>query len=529
MSRNSKIRGIKVKDDPDDTRNPLVSISLSDEIDEFTNSYSAWNQLLHDRRSPFPTETWGKIKTKVENHFAKIQKATQAHTSPEVDETALRLLRQFEPFLNGEGKLFVVMLNDGSKISVEEICRRYQVSSSAIRGFMAGIEWCLPGDPQISPDPTLLDDLKIYLRENFYLADERMYNVLADWAICSFLREFTQTATRLIVFGETRSGKTRTMNTIQAISYRALDLLLPTVSSLYRTIEKCQHPTLCLDEYQDLPKDRAQEINAIIKGGFNPGYKVMRSSGEDFEQQSFHVFCPVLIGTEDLPPVEIMNRSILLASTEKPTGAPINRRIDRVKAAALRTRLLAFRVRCMSGAIDMRLAIETAEKLALTPIQIGDGGGLVELDDRSIEKASELLIPEAIFNLDGKSVLQLLAESQMFANDELENTEPANIFKALKSLCDQIAQNSSPTVSKEEIIRMMTQTTTRAVCERYQQMLKENGDNAKVSTLHVTCILKKMGFTLAVGPLNTRIFEQRTFRTVFPASLKKYGMGRGNQ
>jgi hypothetical protein len=311
------------------------------------------------------------------------------------------------------------------------------------------------------------------------------------------------------------------MNTIQAISYRALDLLIPTIAILYRIIER-DRPTLCIDEYQDLPKDRVQDINAIIKGGFNPGYKVMRTSGEDFDLQSFHVFGSVIIGTKDLPPSDIQNRSILLHATEKPPSASINRKIDHAKATALRTRLLAFRVRCMSGAINMHEAIETAERLALAPTAIGESP--VELDDRSIDKASELLIPEVIFGGDGNAVMQLLAESQKLANDDLENAEPANVFKALVSLCRQIAANMSPTDSKEEILKTMAVTSTRDVSKRYQEMMKEQGETCNMSTLHVTNILKKMGFTLAVGPQNTRIFEYRTFKKAFEANLAKYGI-----
>jgi len=59
MNRKSKVKGIKVRDNSDDVSNPIVAVIISDEVDEFENSYSAWKQLLHDRRSPFPVETWG--------------------------------------------------------------------------------------------------------------------------------------------------------------------------------------------------------------------------------------------------------------------------------------------------------------------------------------------------------------------------------------------------------------------------------------------------------------------------------------
>jgi hypothetical protein len=522
MPKETKIKLVKVWDNPDNVGDPLVEVYLSDRIDGIANSLETWNTILHDEQSDYPIETWMKIKLKVEDHLDSKKELKQEpwETGPHgSNEAVLRKLQRAEPYRDAEGKIAVIMVDDGTKLSIDEWFRKEPELREAIHNFINGVSWLLPLEPQLGPDPNLRDDIKSFLKEHIWHDDERWFDVFTDWILCSYIPEHLRAASRQIIFGDTHSGKTRTMNTIQSLSYRAIEMLIPTSAVLFRAIE-LYRPTLCIDEFQDLSPDRSQDIVSIIKSGFNRGSTVWRTAGEDCFLQSFHVFAPVLIGTEELPAIEIQNRSLLCHMNVKPATVNIKKKIDFERATALRTRLLAFRVSCISGALDMKSIAETAESRALDPTRIGNVS--FELNDRSIEMATELLIPEVIFNCDGNGIMQLMAESQKLANDDLVNNEPATIFKALVSLCDQLTKNLPPTTSKEDIVKMMRLITTKEVCERYQEILKDQGDNANVSTNHVTSVMKKMGFTFETGPHNASIFEQRTFEKAYKASLKKY-------
>jgi hypothetical protein len=132
-------------------------------------------------------------------------------------------------------------------------------------------------------------------------------------------------------------------------------------------------------------------------------------------------------------------------------------------------------------------------------------------------------VPEIIFGGDGIAILGLLAESQRLANDELLNTEHAQIFYALVR-----CYNDAPEIATTNgLIKVVDAISTKDVADEYRTSLEEEGNATryKVTTQHVNKVLKSMGFTFRLGSGNRSYFELRTFNKAYQANLRKFGNG----
>ncbi len=220
--------------------------------------------------------------------------------------------------------------------------------------------------PVLEADPSLLDDLIEFIRQHVWIPDERYYAVLAAWTMTTWVHDFMETSPRLIFYATTRSGKTRALNTLRELSYHGLDMSSPTQATMFRLIEAF-HPSLFIDEYQDLNQEVTPLIGSIFKSGFQDGGEVPRcDNDQDRSAISFYsVYSPIAIGLKNrMPKEDELNRSVMIQMLTKPSEAKIARRIDKDAARALRGRLLALRYKVQIGTIDLKPLSKEASRLA---------------------------------------------------------------------------------------------------------------------------------------------------------------------
>lgn len=403
-----------------------------------------------------------------------------------------------------------------------------QLHEQLIR-FDSEIIWPLPETPEMRDDSNLFRDIESFIKEHVWVSDPRLYKILTSWVICSWIYDKLDVAPRLIFFGTTRSGKTRAIDTLCSICYRGHTVLLPTPPSLYRTIERWSC-SMFIDEYQALNDAFLPDINAIFKGGFQPNATITRC-GKDNELEIFKPYCFMAIGTKGkLPQEDVINRSITISMIEKPKRQKIKRRIDNEASKKLRGRLLGFRLTALFNQINISSLKAEAESEALKPII--DGSTQIELDNRSIDLASSLLVPIIHFRERAGESIKLIADCQLMNIDELVNTWEGRTFYALQmcySSCPKLKVDSLTGYKSRDFSKMFTIDVAEQL---NNDLMNQEGRDTytkrdRVETSTVTSYLKTLGFQLKRGSGNKSRFDEKTFLEIYTTNLSKYGVRDG--
>ncbi|MEM0343951.1 MAG: hypothetical protein QXU73_06885 [Thermoplasmata archaeon] len=393
-----------------------------------------------------------------------------------------------------------------------------------LNSLLASICWTsrgcgLPGKPDLNKDdPGLLRDIGLFISEHVEFPDPKYSILLASWVVCSWISELMDYAPRLVFYGPTRSGKSRALKVLKLLSYRSLDLLNPSGAALFRIIEQYR-PTVLIDEYQALVGDRAGEVDLLFKGGYENGCKVPRARREGKEIDFFEIFSFLAIATKKLPAEDLQNRGVLIGMLEQSKG-DIRRRMDYEEAFRLRTRLLAFRMRVLSGLIDLGPATDKARKAAEGAITVENNE--VYLDDRGIDVASSLLVPCCYFGDNGE-VLQLIAISQGKARMELLETFEAQTFFALQAVIRVKKRSSLDGSVNLGTLKVSTRDVADQLNQDYIAQGDADGSSRAIHTRRVTKALQVLGFSVKRGSRNQSYIVPSDFEVVYQANLKKYG------
>jgi hypothetical protein len=456
-----------------------------------------------------------------------------------------KYIEGWEPFLTGSGELGFTLPHykrDGIKTGSEWVeALRGSETDKDVPTVLEGKFRKLPrsmqnaaAQPILEADPPLLDDLTTFIKQHVWIPDERYYAVLASWVIATWIHDFMEASPRLIFYATTRSGKTRALNTLRELSYHGLDMSSPTQATMFRLIEAF-HPSLFIDEYQDLNQEVTPLIGSIFKSGFQDGGEVPRcDNDQDRSAISFYsVYSPIAIGLKNrMPKEDELNRSIMVQMLTKPSEAKIVRRIDKDTARLLRGRLLALRYEVQTSMIDLEPLKSEAAKLAEREIPGKDRP--VTLDDRSIEIAAALLLPSLIIGGESKdskvnAILEVVASSQAFSDDANKDTGEGKAFSAIQAVY-QCQDELEQTGMDGKKLRNVSKMTTKAVAEQFNADLINQGDDSRepVKTIVVTGMIKSLAFKLKRGTShNLTFFDPDTFPSVYAVNLRKFG-GRGN-
>jgi hypothetical protein len=201
----------------------------------------------------------------------------------------------------------------------------------------------LPDAPRdIGPDPTLWEETKEFIRSYFDHLDPRVYEIMCAAVAWSYFYRDVGVSTPYILFlGPWRSGKTRALEVLESLSYKALRVVDPSEASLFRSIELLR-PALLIDESQIVD----QNVRAVMASGYRYGSKVMRvldPEADGFDGiKFFDTFSFIIYAAREEPPSDILSRSVII-HCEKNTR-PTLKRIDEARALDVRTRWLAQKI-----------------------------------------------------------------------------------------------------------------------------------------------------------------------------------------
>lgn len=194
----------------------------------------------------------------------------------------------------------------------------------------------------------LWEDVREFICDHWDANEPEIYDGLTAYALSTWLRENLTFVPHLMLMGKTTGGKTRLLNTLARVSYRAVVTASATPASMYRLIASYD-VTYYISEYHGLEFDTRRELDAVVRAGQKRGEVVTRAeaSPTGYEPEVFDPFSHIAIATQFRPDDDIVNRCIQVRSQSANRDMPAT--LDEGRGLDLRNRLLYARFRLLDS------------------------------------------------------------------------------------------------------------------------------------------------------------------------------------
>ena len=238
-----------------------------------------------------------------------------------------------------DGRPHLLVYKDG----VFKVVESYEVDGMVYKP-PPHVMFPLPRMPErLDEDPTLWEETREFIKEHFYHLDSDVYEILtAAVAWSYFYRDLRGSTPYILFLGPWGSGKSRALEVMEKLCYRAILSVDPSEASLFRSIDLFK-PTLLIDESQIINPD----VRAVLASGYRYGAKVMRVIDPESDGfngiKFFNTYAFVIYASREEPPSDILSRSIVINCVKNLNQ--IRKRIDEARATELRTRWLAQKLR----------------------------------------------------------------------------------------------------------------------------------------------------------------------------------------
>ena len=201
------------------------------------------------------------------------------------------------------------------------------------------------------PDPVngadLLDDItKLLLR--FLVMPKDAAEAVALWSVLTHCHDAAEHSPILAVTSPVpRCAKTKLLELLAGLVFKALSTANITASALFRSIEKWP-PTLLIDEGDTFLRDN-EDLRGIINSGHGRSTAyVIRSEGDDHEPRRFGTWAPKALAAIRGLPGTVADRSIEIQMQRKRPSDQIERFSER----RVRARLTILRRKAARWALD---------------------------------------------------------------------------------------------------------------------------------------------------------------------------------
>lgn len=315
--------------------------------------------------------------------------------------------------------------------------------------------WYPPSGVSDSHYDALWDDVREYLRDHWDASEPEVYAGLTAFALSTWVRENLTFVPHLMLMGKTTGGKTRLLNTLSRVSYRAVVTSSATPASMFRLID-AYDVTYYISEYHGLDHDAQRELDNIVRAGQKRGEVVTRAepSAAGYEPMVFDPFSHIAIATQYTPADDIVNRCIQVRSS--PANRDMPATLDEERAREIRNRLLYARYRLLDSdewataeadAYDYlqehNITARTREKLLslVTIAFVWDRvdklepfvEAVVEQDQEAAADSEDALVVEAIRNLAFEEIgsTTVLGDGDPFAAVEIPLSDIAEQYEAM--------------------------------------------------------------------------------------------------
>ena len=209
--------------------------------------------------------------------------------------------------------------------------------------------WTPYGDPVVFSGLDLLfPRVAEFVKDCLVLRDDQEAIVLTLWIIASYKSHCFDTVPYLQFLGSVESGKTRALEVLGLLAYRAVNCISVSPSALCRAIEHYK-PTLLLDQAEmkfNLKSERGCEMYDIFMSGYKKGERyLVAKKDDDYGLVSRDVFGFKAVASTRVFDEAFTSRSILFHMKQ---GLPKVKKIgavERARACVLRDMLLYYGLR----------------------------------------------------------------------------------------------------------------------------------------------------------------------------------------
>ena len=199
-------------------------------------------------------------------------------------------------------------------------------------------------------EESLYGEIHSFMVEHIDVPNELFYDVYSCFVLASWRPEDFKVIPYLFFLGPLSSGKTRGLECLQRLCYRALLSTSMSAAAIFRALE-AWHPTLLLDETEIYNKESMAEVLALLNSGYRRGqYAIRMEKAEEGNPQigMFDTFgFKAMAGTEELA-ATLQSRCIITAMSR--AVRKINLFMDEDKAKDLRNKLLMYRFKNLGKA-----------------------------------------------------------------------------------------------------------------------------------------------------------------------------------
>jgi hypothetical protein len=202
-----------------------------------------------------------------------------------------------------------------------------------------------PPPEEYESEEQLYNAVREYIRKHLDLVHPLGYDVLASFIFKTWIEELFDFTPYIGFFGREAVGKSRALEILKELCFRAWFTTGITSACLFRLTEKFR-PTLLLDESEFLTSEEKRELIGLINAGQRRGIMIPRMKEHSQEAEFFSVYGSKCIsGTEQLK-ATTTSRMITFVMTKN--IRPIPRIVDKAEASKLRSQLLMWRFRKIS-------------------------------------------------------------------------------------------------------------------------------------------------------------------------------------
>jgi len=241
---------------------------------------------------------------------------------------------------------------------------RYYVHEGTRYEPLPRLPWHTANSPAFyENEEQLFNEIRSFLVDHLDVSNELLYDVYACFVLASWIPENFKIAPYLFFLGPLASGKTRALECLNRLCYRAIMAASMSAAALFRALE-AWHPTLLLDESEVYNRKEMVEVLALLNSGYRKGQYAIRI--EKIEEGNpviamFDTFgFKSIAGTEELA-ATLQSRCIITPMSRAVRKVELF--IDEERAQRLRDELLMYRFKNLGR----------FENLAVTEFAIENG------------------------------------------------------------------------------------------------------------------------------------------------------------
>ncbi|WP_400206614.1 hypothetical protein [Candidatus Methanarcanum hacksteinii] len=463
-----------------------------------------------------------------------------------------------EPFIDSKGENAVCLVPKNSIHPVVKKTADLDKADMELLKLISLDAWPLPGN--FTTDKTKTEAVKLdlreiiqdcaamvenYLRKHISFVDEYYYHICSLFVISTYFGEISDIFPRLIITGDTQSGKSKLQTIMKDLCYRCVKIGNGSFSSSFRTID-LYSTTAIFEEAQDYTGPERKMLMNLFKEGFERGNKITRCNLNSLEPEFFESYSPMIISTKktNILDEDVVNRSFLIKMIRTSDPKFVKQKRDAKETDAIRTAL--YHMKYVFTVQRTYFDIHPEEKTFDLISFISESVRMLTEDDVEVQESPDSQIEHIKFpdlmnrELDiafalypyarivghSAALFTLLLKSKVNNVRKMTISDNGKVFNVWMELASEICPRPK---TKDQYLTAALRVSTRDMRDRYVKNAMEEGniicDSDNIRTQDLRFPVEDMGFELEYGKSTngkTFVVPNTSFKFLFESNMRIY-------